>query len=152
LIPFGDESSYTVTPMTTIFDCNLLQHYNSTNIALPLDLFDGRIPNNLLENCSDVIRSFVEEKLLASSSQGCADIIRQPDEFRTAFFTNLVFVTLCLRPVRVSASVLVRFPRTPFVIHLKYKFYPYNTDAYTSSCRDTETALVSVQLAVIVQL
>jgi len=40
-----------------------------------------------------------------------------------------------------SVSGLVRLPR-PFVIHVTYKFYPYNTDTESPSCTVTETASV----------
>jgi len=39
-----------------------------------------------------------------------------------------------------------------FVIHLRYKFYPYHTDTEIPSCTDTNTASVSVLLTVLVRL
>jgi hypothetical protein len=87
-----------------------LQQFNSTFIALPKELIEGRIPENLFENCSDLLRTFVDEQTLFSSNQGCADIVRQPNEYRTAFFTNLgcIAVPLVIFYVMCARELLVR--------------------------------------------
>jgi hypothetical protein len=96
---------------TTVFDCNLLQQYNNSYVALPVEIFEGQIPENVFENCSDLVRTLMEDdKALFSSGEGCADISRQPDEYRTAFFTNLtcIAVPLLIFYVMCARELLVR--------------------------------------------
>ena len=46
-------------------------------------------------------------------------------------------------------NTFVIVDQNEYMIHLKYTFYPYNTDTETPSCTDTETASVSVLLTVL---
>jgi hypothetical protein len=56
----------------------------------------------------------MEERSLFSSGEGCSDIIRQPDEYRTAFFTNLcciavplhIFYVMCARELLIRLRKL----------------------------------------------
>ena len=76
-------------------------------MALTIEYYDGAfVDEALILNGSD---SAAVGNLSEASGEGCSDIIRQPNEFRTAFITNLcciavplvIFYVMCARELLV---------------------------------------------------